>query len=262
MPERRPSRRRRRRERPRPTRSRSEPASGHGAVSERSSSSCPKASNARRTSRSVPRDLVDRVERATISAGVRERAVTVLTRLGEAEARVHGVPFDEVHLEELGSDDTLVDVVGVAAALDAIDVRSIAVAPLPALRQGARATHRAPPRVRHVSTSCDAPPCEAGWSPSRPTARRDPRRARRALVGGARDAARGRRRRCRHARLRRAWPTSFASCSVRRTVGRGRTTARRRRGQRGRPLSRARAGRARRRCCGPARSTPGPRRSS
>lgn len=86
-----------------------------------------------------PRDLVERVERAALPAGVRERAVAVLTRLGEAEARVHGVPFDEVHLEELGSDDTLVDVVGVSSALDALEVDSIAVSALP-LSKGARAT--------------------------------------------------------------------------------------------------------------------------
>ncbi|MGA9160394.1 MAG: LarC family nickel insertion protein [Actinomycetota bacterium] len=86
-----------------------------------------------------PRDLVERVEQATLLSGVRERAVAVLTRLGEAEARVHGVPFDRVQLEELGSDDTLVDIVGVCAALDAHEVDSIVVAALP-LTKGARAT--------------------------------------------------------------------------------------------------------------------------
>ena len=86
-----------------------------------------------------PRDLVERVEGAILPAGVRQRAVAVLTRLGEAESRVHGVPFDQVHLEELGSDDTLVDVVGVSSALDALEVDSIAVSALP-LSKGARAT--------------------------------------------------------------------------------------------------------------------------
>ncbi|OGO57461.1 MAG: hypothetical protein A2V84_12045, partial [Chloroflexi bacterium RBG_16_70_13] len=63
----------------------------------------------------------------------------VLSRLGDAEARVHGVPVAEVQLEELGADDTLVDVVGVAAALDALDVGTIAVPAVP-LGRGARAT--------------------------------------------------------------------------------------------------------------------------
>ena len=60
-------------------------------------------------------------------------ASAVLTRLGEAEARVHGVPLEEVRLEELGADDTLVDVVGVSAALAELDVDTILVSALPVL---------------------------------------------------------------------------------------------------------------------------------
>ena len=78
-----------------------------------------------------PLDLVAAVARAPLAEGVRARATAVLSRLGEAEARVHGVPLEELRLDELGADDTLVDVVGIAAALDALDVGSIAVSALP-----------------------------------------------------------------------------------------------------------------------------------
>jgi len=86
-----------------------------------------------------PLDLMALVERAGLADGVRTRALAVLSRLGDAEARVHGLPVAEVLLEELGADDTLVDVVGVAAALDALDVGTIAVPAVP-LGRGARAT--------------------------------------------------------------------------------------------------------------------------
>jgi uncharacterized protein (TIGR00299 family) protein len=86
-----------------------------------------------------PLDLAAVVERAGLADGVRTHALAVLSRLGDAEARVHGVSVAEVHLEELGADDTLVDVVGVAAALDALDVGTIAVPAVP-LGRGARAT--------------------------------------------------------------------------------------------------------------------------
>ena len=86
-----------------------------------------------------PLALMAVVERAGLADGVRTPALAVLSRFGDAEARVHGVPVAEVHLEELGADDTLVDVVGVAAALDALDVGTIAVPALP-LGRGARAT--------------------------------------------------------------------------------------------------------------------------
>ena len=91
-----------------------------------------------------PLDLRAAVERAKLAEGVRERALAVLSRLGEAEARVHGVPVEEVVLDELGADDTLLDVVGISAALEALDVGTIAVSPLPAARPGHHGRHGAP----------------------------------------------------------------------------------------------------------------------
>ena len=46
-----------------------------------------------------------------------ELATTALNLILAAEARVHGAPPAEVHLHELGSADTLVDILGVAAGL-------------------------------------------------------------------------------------------------------------------------------------------------
>lgn len=78
-----------------------------------------------------PLELVDAVEGARLEPPVRDRAVRVLRRLGEAEARVHGVPVEELELGELGTDDTLVDVVGFAAATHALGVERILVSSLP-----------------------------------------------------------------------------------------------------------------------------------
>jgi uncharacterized protein (TIGR00299 family) protein len=58
-------------------------------------------------------------------------AVAVIEAIAEVEGRLHGVPPDEVHLHELGGHDTIVDVVGVAAALRALDVSEVYCAPLP-----------------------------------------------------------------------------------------------------------------------------------
>lgn len=78
-----------------------------------------------------PLELVGLVEDAPIPEGVRTRAVAVLTRLGEAEARVHGVPVEDLRLEELGADDTITDVVGIAAALNLLDAGAVTVSPVP-----------------------------------------------------------------------------------------------------------------------------------
>ena len=55
----------------------------------------------------------------------------MLRRLAEAEARVHQVPVDAVHFHEVGDLDTLVDVVGAVAGLDALGVDRVHVSPLP-----------------------------------------------------------------------------------------------------------------------------------
>jgi len=83
------------------------------------------------TERRGPRELLDAVERAALHDGVRDRATAVLERMFEAEAKVHGRAIDELELEELGEEDTLFDVVGVAAALESLGVERIDVSALP-----------------------------------------------------------------------------------------------------------------------------------
>ena len=56
---------------------------------------------------------------------IRERAQRVFLRLADAEARVHGIPASEVHFHEVGSWDSIADVVGVCAALDFLNVTSM-----------------------------------------------------------------------------------------------------------------------------------------
>ncbi len=77
------------------------------------------------------RDLLATVQMAALPEQIRARAQTVLTRLAEAEARVHAVALEDLQMHELGADDTLLDVVGVAAALDALSVEQLLVSSLP-----------------------------------------------------------------------------------------------------------------------------------
>ena len=50
--------------------------------------------------------------------------------LAEVEAGIHGVSIDELHLHELGGIDTVVDTVGVVAAVHALGIGTVWSAPL------------------------------------------------------------------------------------------------------------------------------------
>ena len=82
------------------------------------------------TERRLP-EITAIVEASDLSDRIKEKAVGIFRRVGEAEARIHGKPLEEVHLHELGGIDTIVDVVGTLVGLEELNVRRIVVSPLP-----------------------------------------------------------------------------------------------------------------------------------
>jgi pyridinium-3,5-bisthiocarboxylic acid mononucleotide nickel chelatase len=76
-------------------------------------------------------DLTGRLERAALEPRVAAAARSILERLAIAEARVHGLEAEDVALHAVGDDDTLIDVVGVAAAVDAMGADLLLVSSIP-----------------------------------------------------------------------------------------------------------------------------------
>ncbi|MFD7409567.1 nickel pincer cofactor biosynthesis protein LarC [Streptomyces sp. NPDC059866] len=68
-------------------------------------------------------------------------ASAAVTAIAEAEGRLHDADPADVHLHELGGHDTLVDIVGSAAALHALGVTDVVSAPLPLGRGRVDAAH-------------------------------------------------------------------------------------------------------------------------
>jgi uncharacterized protein (TIGR00299 family) protein len=65
-----------------------------------------------------------------LPTGVAERADAVFEALCAAEAAVHGVTVDEVHLHEVGAVDAIVDVVGACCGLRRLGIEAIRCSPL------------------------------------------------------------------------------------------------------------------------------------
>ena len=77
-----------------------------------------------------PKQLLEAVDGSSLSESVKERSREVLNALWAAECRVHGETQDILELEELGSVDTLVDVVGSAIGFEYLEVAGIHAGPL------------------------------------------------------------------------------------------------------------------------------------
>jgi pyridinium-3,5-bisthiocarboxylic acid mononucleotide nickel chelatase len=86
-----------------------------------------------RTERTVPM-LRNIVEAADVPGAVKRTAVDAINRLAQAEARIHDVPEEKLHLHELGGADTLVDLVAAFWLLDDLGVAQVYASPLPAPR--------------------------------------------------------------------------------------------------------------------------------
>ncbi|PKB64473.1 MAG: TIGR00299 family protein [SAR202 cluster bacterium Io17-Chloro-G2] len=77
-----------------------------------------------------PKRLLEIVSSSALDHRTKQRAEMVLTALWTAEGRVHGESQEELELEELGTVDTLVDVVGVSIGLDYLGVEKVYASPL------------------------------------------------------------------------------------------------------------------------------------
>ena len=75
------------------------------------------------------------VRESGLAPRAREAALALFERIGRAEAAVHGIPLERVHLHEVGAVDSIVDLCGAAVVLDLLGWPRLVVAP-PELGQG------------------------------------------------------------------------------------------------------------------------------
>ena len=75
--------------------------------------------------------ITDMIDGSNITEGQKELAKRIFTRLGEAEAKVHGSTLRKVHFHEVGAVDSIADIVGSAIGLDMLNVDRIVCSPIP-----------------------------------------------------------------------------------------------------------------------------------
>ncbi len=75
--------------------------------------------------------IVDVIQQSQLTGPQQQLAIRIFTRLGEAEARVHGVSLQKVHFHEVGAVDSIADIVGTAIAWDVLGSPQLVCSPVP-----------------------------------------------------------------------------------------------------------------------------------
>lgn len=77
------------------------------------------------------RDIVNMIQEADLSEDVKDMALMIFKKIGEAEGHIHGVPLEDVHFHEVGAVDSIIDIVGTAILLEELEIDEIKSAAVP-----------------------------------------------------------------------------------------------------------------------------------
>jgi hypothetical protein len=79
--------------------------------------------------RSLP-EIFGLIEKSALSSAGRDRAKALFRRLAEAEAAIHQMPVEKVHLHEVGAVDSIIDIVGIVFAFEWVGADRVVCSPL------------------------------------------------------------------------------------------------------------------------------------
>lgn len=75
-------------------------------------------------------DIKKLITKSRLSPWVKKKSIAVFQRIAVAEGKIHGKPPGEVHFHEVGAVDSIVDIVGVAIALELLGKPRVLAAPV------------------------------------------------------------------------------------------------------------------------------------
>ena len=75
--------------------------------------------------------ITEMIDASGLNDRQKDVAKRIFTRLGEAEAKVHGTTIRKVHFHEVGAVDSIADIVGCAIAFDLLGIERVECSPVP-----------------------------------------------------------------------------------------------------------------------------------
>ena len=75
-------------------------------------------------------DIYRCIERSALSRQGKDRAIQLFQRLAEAEATIHNMPLERVHLHEVGALDSIIDIVGAVYGMEWLGVDDVVASAL------------------------------------------------------------------------------------------------------------------------------------
>ena len=75
-------------------------------------------------------DIARYIERSALSRTGKDRAMALFEKLAEAEAAIHDVPIERIHLHEVGALDSIIDIVGAVFGMEWLGADEVIVSPL------------------------------------------------------------------------------------------------------------------------------------
>lgn len=71
------------------------------------------------------------ITESKLMPNVKKNAAHIFQVIAAAEAKIHGVPIDQVHFHEIGAIDSIIDVIGVSLALECLEITQVFVTAIP-----------------------------------------------------------------------------------------------------------------------------------
>jgi uncharacterized protein (TIGR00299 family) protein len=75
--------------------------------------------------------ITEMIDNSQLTENQKDLAKRIFTKLGQAEAQVHGCSIEKVHFHEVGAVDSIADIVGTAIGWDLLGVDHVVCSPIP-----------------------------------------------------------------------------------------------------------------------------------